>query len=75
MGHQSSEAPQLGKMQYDSFESLLLKETFDGGFKIDKLTDGGSAELKHRVVDTMMRVSVGIEEVEDLLEDFTGALA
>ena len=58
MGHQSSEAPQLGKMKYDSFESLLLKETFDGGFKIDKLTDARGTELKHRIVDTMMRVDL-----------------
>jgi len=58
LGHQSSEAPKLGKTKYDSFESLLLKETFDGGFKIDKLTDARGTELKHRVVDTMMRVDL-----------------
>lgn len=58
LGHQSSEAPQLGKMQYDSFEALLLKETFDGGFKIDKITDGRNTALPHRIVDTMMRVDL-----------------
>jgi hypothetical protein len=58
MGHQTSEAPSLGKMPYDSFESLLLKETFDGGFKIDTLTDDRGGELKKRVIDTMMRVDL-----------------
>ena len=58
MGHQSSTAPRLGKMTYDSFEALLLKERFDGGFKIDKLTTDRGGELKHRVVDTMMRVDL-----------------
>ena len=58
MGHQSSEAPRLGKMQYDSFEALLLRETFDGGFKITKLTDDLGTQLAHRVVDTMMRVDL-----------------
>lgn len=58
MGHQSSEAPSLGQMQFDSFEALLLKETFDGGFKIDSLTDDQGGKLKHRIVDTMMRVDL-----------------
>ncbi|MDB4432526.1 hypothetical protein N9147_04540, partial [Akkermansiaceae bacterium] len=58
MGHQSSEAPRLGKMKYDSFEALLLRETFDGGFKITKLTDDRGTQLAHRVVDTMMRVDL-----------------
>lgn len=58
MGHQTSEAPRLGKMQYDSFEALLLRETFDGGFKITKLTDDSGIQLEHRVVDTMMRVDL-----------------
>lgn len=58
MGHQSSEAPRLGKMTYNSFESLLLKERFDGGFKIDKLVTDRGGEIKHRIVDTMMRVDL-----------------
>lgn len=58
MGHQSSSAPTLGKMSYDSFEALLLRETFDGGFKIDALTDDGGKKLPHRIVDTMMRVDL-----------------
>ena len=58
LGHQSSEAPRIGKMQYDSFEAMLLKKTFDGGFKVDKLTDEKGGQLKHRVVDTMMRVDL-----------------
>ena len=58
MGHQSSEAPRLGSMTFDSFESLLLKERFDGGLKIDKLTTDRGAPLKNRVVDTMMRIDL-----------------
>jgi hypothetical protein len=58
MGHQSSEAPSRGKMQFDSFEALLLREKFDGGFKIDSLTDDKGGALKHRIVDTMMRVDL-----------------
>jgi len=56
MGHQTSEAARFGKMQFDSFEALLLKETFDGGFHIDSLTDDHGGNLEHRIVDTMMKV-------------------
>ncbi|MDB4512365.1 aminopeptidase, partial [bacterium] len=56
LGHQSSIAPKLGKLSYDSLESLLLKEKFDGQFHITDLVDKTGAELNKRIVDTMMRV-------------------
>ena len=58
MGHQSSTAPRLGKMTYDTFEALLLRERLDGGFKIDKLATDRGAKLNYRIIDTMMRVDL-----------------
>jgi hypothetical protein len=58
MGHQTSGASPPGKTTFDSFESLLLREVFDGGFKIDTLCDDRGTKLKHRIVDTMMRVDL-----------------
>lgn len=58
LGHQSSIAPKLGKLSYDSLESLLLKEKFDGQFHITDLVDKTGAELNKRIVDTMMRVDL-----------------
>lgn len=58
IGHQTGEAPRLGDMHFDTFEAILLRETFDGALKIDSLTDKNGAKLTHRIVDTMMRVDL-----------------
>ncbi len=56
MGHQSLEAPSLPSMDLGDFDQLLLREKFDGGFKIDSLVDDRGAALKSRVIDTMMKI-------------------
>lgn len=58
MGHQSTSAPSFGSMPFNSFESMILKEKFDGGFHIDSLVDSRGAALNRRIVDTMMRVDL-----------------
>lgn len=58
MGHQSSSAPSFDSVTFNSFESLLLKERFDGGFHIDSLVDDRGKALNKRIVDTMMRVDL-----------------
>ena len=61
MGHQSTSAPSFGSIPFNSFESMLLKEKFDGGFHIDSLVDSRGAALNRRIVDTMMRVDLPTE--------------
>jgi len=58
MGHQSASAPSFDSVTFNSFESLLLKEKFDGGFQIDSLVDDRGAALKKQIVDTVMRVDL-----------------
>ncbi|QDT14726.1 M1 family metallopeptidase [Alienimonas californiensis] len=49
-------------MTFDALKQMLAAETFDGGFKIDKVAVGprgqGGADLPYTVVDTMMRVDL-----------------
>ncbi|MEJ6644865.1 MAG: M1 family metallopeptidase [Akkermansiaceae bacterium] len=61
MGHQSTSAPSFGSIPFNSFESMLLKDKFDGGFHIDSLVDSRGAALNRRIVDTMMRVDLPTE--------------
>jgi len=61
MGHQSTSAPSFDSMPFNSFESMLLKEKFDGGFHIDSLVDNQGTALNRRIVDTMMRVDLPTE--------------
>jgi len=58
MGHQSTTAPSFESVTYNSFESLLLKERFDGSFHIDELIDTQNQPLERQIVDTMMRVDL-----------------
>ena len=58
MGHQTSTSYGVSDMSFKSFESLLLKETFQGGFNITRLVDIHGNKIEHRVVDTMMKVKL-----------------
>jgi len=61
MGHQSDSSPSFGSIPFNRFESMILKEKFDGGFHIDSLVDHRGAALNRRIVDTMMRVDLPSE--------------
>jgi len=41
-----------------SFTAKFLKERFDGGFNIEKLTDGSGKAIKYYINQTMMRVDL-----------------
>ncbi len=49
-------------MSFDALKAMLAAETFDGGFKIDRVAAGPRAgdgpDLPHAIVDTMMRVDL-----------------
>ncbi|MEQ1825037.1 MAG: M1 family metallopeptidase, partial [Pirellula sp.] len=51
--------PSSGRMSTSEFESMLLRKTFDGGCKIDSVTDQKGTELSKTIVDTMMRIDLG----------------
>ncbi|MEM6777527.1 MAG: M1 family metallopeptidase [Planctomycetota bacterium] len=44
------------KTSFGSLKSLLAQSQFDGGYRIDAVTDGAGQPLDHFVADTMMRV-------------------
>ena len=48
----------LDRISFKSFESMLVRETFDGGMTIEFVRDGGNNDLPHQVVKTMMRVDL-----------------
>jgi hypothetical protein len=55
----SSRGPTSGRMSTTEFEAMLLRKTFDGGCKIDSVTDQKGNELSKTIVDTMMRIDLG----------------
>ena len=48
-----------GRTSIFELESLLLRKTFDGGCKIESVTDHKGQELAKTIVDTMMRIDLG----------------
>ncbi len=48
-----------GRVSTFEFESMLLRKTFDGGCKIESVTDHKDTKLATQVVDTMMRIDLG----------------
>lgn len=55
----SKSAPGIGSSASFSFvESMLAQEAFDGGYKIQSVTDPKGDEIDHLIVDTMMRVDL-----------------
>jgi len=47
------------RMPTQEFESMMLRQSFDGSFHIESVTDGRGAELQKTIVDTMMRIDLG----------------
>jgi hypothetical protein len=47
-----------GRVSTFELEALRLKEEFDGGCKIESVTDAKGATLKTTIVDTMMRIDL-----------------
>lgn len=67
---QGSRRRQLsGRMPTNQIEAMLLRNSFDGGCKIESVTDQRGTELPKTIVDTMMRIDL----VEPLLpgQEFT----
>ena len=50
--------PSLDEMTYDDLDSILVQETFEGGFELLSVTGGDGGALIHTVVGTMMRVDL-----------------
>jgi hypothetical protein len=57
--NKTATAPSIGsRIPFDSLRGLLVRDSFDGGFKISKVADGQGNPLPHVIVDTMMRVDL-----------------
>ena len=48
-----------GRMSTFEFESILLRKAFDGGCKIESVTNHREVKLATTIVDTMMRIDLG----------------
>ena len=48
-----------GRMSTFEFESMLLRKAFDGGCKIESVTNHRDVKLATTIVDTMMRIDLG----------------
>ncbi|MEL7335819.1 MAG: M1 family metallopeptidase, partial [Planctomycetota bacterium] len=57
--NQSSTASSVSsRLTFRAMESMLVKKTFDGGFKISNVSDTKGNTLQHTIVDTMMRIEL-----------------
>ena len=46
------------ELHYDALNRVLLRENLNAGFDITRVTNGLGVQLKHRIVDTVMRVDL-----------------
>lgn len=46
------------KMSFDAMNSILARSVFDGGYKIESVTDENSEAIDHTLVKTMMRLDL-----------------
>lgn len=53
-----SRGPSGGRLSTGELEGMLLRKSFDGGCKIESVTDQRGSPIKNTVVDTMMRVDL-----------------
>ncbi len=51
-------APNFDKFPYGTMAHLLERQDFDGGFKIDAVTDANGQPLAHTINKTMMRIEL-----------------
>lgn len=55
----ASTAPSLApKTSFQAMNSILARSVFDGGFKIESVTDGQGEPMEHTIVKTMMRIDL-----------------
>ena len=47
------------RISTQEFESMMLRQSFDGSFHIESVTDARGADLPKTIVDTMMRIDLG----------------
>ena len=55
----SSRLGQGGRVSTFELEAMMLRQTFDGGCKIESVTNHKDAKLATTIVDTMMRIDLG----------------
>ncbi|MFT5288153.1 MAG: hypothetical protein ACI8QS_000314 [Planctomycetota bacterium] len=51
-------APSMDSMSFDRMRSTLARQRWDGAAEISRVVDQTGAELKHTIVDTMMRIDL-----------------
>lgn len=57
--NKTATAPSMdSRVSFEAINGLLVRDTFDGGYKISKVADGRGKPLPHTIVDTMMRVDL-----------------
>jgi len=54
----TSTAPRSDKISFERFRGMIEGSTFDGGYKITKLTDSNGKALHYVINNTMMRVDL-----------------
>ena len=55
----AAEAPTLRpRVTFRTMNSILGRLTFDGGYKIESVTDDNDAPIRHTIVKTMMRLDL-----------------
>jgi hypothetical protein len=54
----SEPAPSFDEMSYSGLRRLLVRRAFDGGVDIAAVVDAAGEQLRHTIVDTMMRVDL-----------------
>ena len=55
----TSRLGQGGRMSTYELEAMMLRQTFDGGCKIESVTNHKDVKLATTIVDTMMRIDLG----------------
>ncbi len=48
----------LPRVSFQSMNSILARETFDGGYKIESVTDADDNPVEHTTIKTMMRLDL-----------------
>jgi hypothetical protein len=46
------------RLPFSALQAYLIRESFDGGYKLSKVVDGQGEDLPYTVVDTMMRIDL-----------------
>jgi hypothetical protein len=51
-------SPEFEGASYESVQRMLRRKDFDGGCKVTAVKDSGGGDLRHVIVDTMMRIDL-----------------